>query len=240
MKLHPIQSELRKTGNSDKAKQALRFFKTWPGEYGEGDIFLGVTVPETRKIVWKYRQNSSLHDAEILLQSDYHEERLAGLYLLVFFSKIKQHSISELAEFYMKYHHRINNWDLVDTSAEHIIWPYIEKWLTHEERVDFIQKCITSDNLWVNRIIVIASFYQIKHWNEKLTFYIVPYFLKHPHDLMHKACGWMLREVWKRIDEWLLIQFLDIYAIHMPRTMLRYAIERFNQEKREYYLGLWK
>lgn len=147
-----------------------------------------------------------------------------------------RYNIKQLAEFYMNHREYINNWDLVDTSAEHIIGPYIEQCLTHEERMKFIDDCIASPHLWTNRIIILASFYQIKKWDEKPTFSIVPRFLNHPHDLMHKACGWMLREVGKRIDENKLCKFLDEYATRMPRTMLRYAIERLDEEKKMSYM----
>ena len=238
--MHPIQAELRKKAHKEKALWALRFFKTWPGEYGEWDTFLGVSVPDTRKIVTCFLSSTTLQDIEKLLSSEYHEERLAWLHTLVIFAKKKIYPIKELGEFYMRYVDHINNWDLVDTSAPDIIWPYLEESLSHEERVVFIEKCITSENLWIQRIIVIASFHQIKKWNEKLTFYLIPRFLNHPHDLMHKACGWMLREVWKRVNELVLIDFLNIYTLKMPRTMLRYAIERLDDEKRKYYMNLGK
>ena len=235
----PIQNELRKKGNTEKALWALRFFKTWPGEYGEWDIFLGVTVPETRKIVQSFSTTTKLSDISILLSSEYHEERLAWLHMLVLFAKKKRYSIKELGEFYMEHVPGINNWDLVDTSAPDIIGAYIET-LTHEERVVFIEKCITSSNLWIQRIIIVASFYQIKNGNDRLIFFLVPRFLTHPHDLMHKACGWMLREAGKRVSEERLCNFLDTYTHPMPRTMLRYAIERLSQDKRMHYMNLGK
>ena len=177
-----------------------------------------------------------LEKVEILLRSEYHEERLAGVHTLVEFAKKKQYNIQELGEFYMSHANRINNWDLVDTSAPDIIWPYIEQSLAHEERMKFIDDCIASPHLWTNRIIILASFYQIKKWDEKLIFSIIPRFLDHPHDLMHKACGWMLREVGKRVSENKLCEFLDEYVTRMPRTMLRYAIERLDTEKKVSYM----
>lgn len=232
----PIQSTLRTAASSENAQVSARFFKSWPGEYGEWDMFLGIPVPDTRKVVIKYLNEMNLEKVEILLKSEFHEERLAGVLTLVAWAKKEKYSIKQLAEFYMNHREYINNWDLVDTSAEHIIGPYIEKSLTHEEWVKFIDDCIASPHLWTNRIIILTSFYQIKKWNEKLTFSIVPKFLSHPHDLMHKACGWMLREVGKRVNEARLCDFLDEYATRMPRTMLRYAIERLDEEKRVKYM----
>lgn len=138
----------------------------------------------------------------------------------------KRFFLKEIANFYMDHVHGINNWDLVDVSSEHIIGPYIEHILTGKERETFINDCIISDNLWVNRIIILASFYYIKKRDPKLTLYLAEKFLSHKHDLIHKATGWMLREVGKRcsLDE--LRNFLNQHASKMPRTMLRYAIEK--------------
>lgn len=179
----------------------------------------------------------NLEKVATLLSSEYHEERLAGVHTLVEFSKKGPYSIRELGGFYMNHRDRINNWDLVDTSAPHIIGPYLELFPSLSERETFIESCITSENLWINRIIVLASFYHInKLHDETVTFQIVPRFLSHPHDLIHKACGWMLREVGKRVSETRLCEFLDEYASKMPRTMLRYAIERLDSSTRAMYL----
>lgn len=191
---------------------------------------------DTRKVVQSYIAEASFETVEVLLESEYHEERLAGVLILVEWAKKKKVPITELARFYMQHRECINNWDLVDTSAEHIIGPYIESRLTHAEGVSFIESCISSEHLWTNRIIILASFYQIKHGNESLTFSLVPRFLSHPHDLIHKACGWMLREVGKRVSEEKLCEFLDTYSTKMPRTMLRYAIERLDMETKIQYM----
>lgn len=177
-----------------------------------------------------------LEKVDILLQSEYHEERLTGVHTLVEFAKKKRYDTRELGEFYMSHADCINNWDLVDTSAPDIIGAYIESFPSLSEQEKFIESCITSSHLWTNRIIVLASFYQIKKGNGDLTLSIVSKFLHHPHDLMHKACGWMLREVGKRVSEAKLCEFLDEYAHEMPRTMLRYAIERLDKEKKEKYI----
>jgi 3-methyladenine DNA glycosylase AlkD len=188
--------------------------------------------------VKKYAPEMTLEDADVLLADKHHEIRLAGVLILVYFAQKKKYPLKELARFYMQHVSGINNWDLIDTSSEHIIGPYIQHELSHEERVDFITQCIASSNLWINRIIILASFHQIKQGNGKLTIYIAERMLTHKHDLIHKAVGWMLREVGKRcsVDE--LRGFLDQYAPKMPRTMLRYAIEKMGEAERKKYLSL--
>ena len=222
--------------NPEKIKIYQGFFKTSKGEYGEGDVFLGLTVPQTRGLVKKYAPTMTLDDVDILLADKHHEVRLAGVLILVYFAQQKIYPLKELARFYMQHVPGINNWDLIDTSSEHIIGPYIQHELTHEERVDFITQCMASSNLWINRIIVLASFHQIKQGNAKLTIYIAERMLSHKHDLIHKAIGWMLREVGKRCSLEELRGFLDQYAREMPRTMLRYAIEKMSPEERQKYM----
>jgi len=229
--------ELHSLKNPEKIKISQGFFKTGKGEYGEGDVFLGLTVPQTRGLVKKYAPELTLDDVDILLKDIHHEIRLAGVLILVYFAQKKKYPIKKLAEFYMQHVAGINNWDLIDTSSEHIIGPYIQHELSHEERVDFITKCIASSNLWINRIIILASFYQIKQGNGKLTIYIAERMLTHKHDLIHKAIGWMLREVGKRCSMDELRGFLDQYADTMPRTMLRYATEKMEQKEREFFLS---
>ncbi len=178
----------------------------------------------------------TLEDVDELLKSAYHEVRLAGVLILVYFAQKKMSPLEELAHFYMDHVDGINNWDLVDVSSEHIIGPYVEQCLTHKERVKFINDCIAIPNLWVNRIIILASFYQIKQGNAKLTLYIAERMLTHQHDLIHKAVGWMLREIGKRCSLDILRSFLDEHATKMPRTMLRYAIEKMSPDERRQYM----
>ena len=232
----PIISEIHSMRNPEKIKIYQGFFKTSKGEYGEGDVFLGLTVPQTRGLVKKYAPTMTLDDVDILLADKHHEVRLAGVLILVYFAQQKIYPLKELARFYMQHVPGINNWDLIDTSSEHIIGPYIQHELTHEERVDFITQCMASSNLWINRIIVLASFHQITQGNAKLTIYIAERMLSHKHDLIHKAIGWMLREVGKRCSLEELRGFLDQYAREMPRTMLRYAIEKMSPEERQKYM----
>jgi 3-methyladenine DNA glycosylase AlkD len=186
--------------------------------------------------VKKYAPQMTLSEADELLKNQYHEVRLAGVLLLVYFAQKKIYPLAEVARFYMQHTSGINNWDLVDVSSEHIIGPYIEQCLTHGERVEFIDASIASTNLWVNRIIILASFYQIKKGNEKLIFYIASRMMSHKHDLIHKALGWMLREVGKRCSLGVLQSFLNEYNREMPRTMLRYAIEKMSPDERRQYM----
>lgn len=236
MSAKSLVSEIHSLKNPEKINIYQGFFKTGKGEYGEGDVFLGLTVPQTRGIVKKYASEMTLDDVDALLADKHHEIRLAGVLILVYFAQNKKYPLKELARFYMQHVSGINNWDLIDSSSEHIIWPYIQHELSHEERVDFITKCIASSNLWINRIIILASFRQIKQGNGKLTVYIAERMLTHKHDLIHKAVGWMLREVGKRCSMNELRGFLDQYAQKMPRTMLRYAIEKMDEAERKKYM----
>ena len=240
----PIQSSLRALWDTEKSIGASRFFKTGKGEYGEGDIFLGITVPNVRKIVKHHQDEMNLKKVLILLESKYHEERLAWILTLVIFADKKIYPIKQIAEFYISQKQYINNWDLIDSSAPNILWPYISDIVTHDERKKFIDESIKSSDLWTNRMIILASFYEIKKGNEKMTIYIVENILKqiqnhpsHSHDLIQKACGWMLREIGKRIDMNILRGFLDIHKDILPRTMLRYSLEHLPKEERDFYMG---
>lgn len=236
--LPQLIKDMLSLGNKIQSINSQRFFKTGKGEYGESDVFLGLTVPQTRGLVKKYAPDMTLDDVDVLLADKHHEIRLAGVLILVYFAQKKKYPLKELARFYMQHVSGINNWDLIDTSSEHIIGPYIQHELTHEERVDFITQCIANSNIWINRIIILASFHQIKQDNAKLTIYIAERMLTHKHDLIHKAIGWMLREVGKRCSMEELRGFLDQYAPKMPRTMLRYAIEKMNETERKKYLSM--
>lgn len=235
-------SEIKKTlldfATPARAKVNAWFFKTGKGEYGEGDIFIGVTVPEVRSVVKDVSLEIPLNEVEKLLQDKVHEVRLCALLILVkLFRGAKNKGEKKgVFNFYVKHTRYINNWDLVDTSAHIIVGEYISDYMEHEERLAFINKYIASKSLWENRIIVLTTFYQIKKGNEKMLFYVAPRLLHHSHDLMHKAIGWMLREVGKKSGEKTLRQFLDMHIRGMPRTTLRYAIERFPEVTRKKYL----
>ena len=228
-----IKSDLKKLANPEKAKEYQRFFKTGKGHYGEGDVFLGISVPEQRKIAKGYYKNISLKEVEQLLDSEIHEHRLTALIILVEkYKKAKKDNLQkrQIFEFYLKNTKKINNWDLVDLSAPNIVGDFSLKDGTHVIR--FLAK---SDNLWEKRIAILATFAFIKKRNFGESLFIADSLMNDEHDLIHKAVGWMLREIGKR-NLPVLELFLSTRYKKMPRTMLRYAIEKFPEEKRRKYL----
>ncbi len=232
--LKNLEHELLLNRNKDKAKILSHFFKTGRGEYGEGDVFLGITVPVSRQIAKKYKELSFIEVGK-LLKNKYHEVRLVALLILV--QKYKDVKNNEekkkISTFYLKQTRYINNWDLVDLSAHYILGNYL-----FDKDKSILEKLACSKNIWERRIAIISTFAFIYKGEYKETFKIVKILIKDKHDLIHKACGWMLREVGKRVDQKKLEEFLDDNWKDMPRTMLRYAIERLPIEKRKYYLGL--
>lgn len=230
-KVNEIRGDLRKFANFDKAKIYEKFLKTGPGEYAEGDRFLGVTVPQTRLVAKKYR-DLAFPAIKALLRSPIHEERLAGILILTEqFEKADQKTGEKIYRFYLHHTKCINNWDLVDLSADKIIGGY----LLHRPK-DILKKLARSQSVWERRIAVLATFQFVKNGDPKPTLELAEMLLNDKHDLIQKALGWMLREIGKRIDEKILTDFLDRHASQMPRTMLRYAIERFEEAKRQKYL----
>lgn len=230
--LNQLQRELRQLASPAKAAILQRFFKTGPGEYGEGDIFLGIIVPEQRKIAKKY-SNIEIKELKILLQSKIHEERLVALLILVGkFNQAAESEKKEIFNFYLSQTKNINNWDLVDLSAEKIIGPYL-----FSKGKNILFRLAKSRNIWDRRIAVIASFYFIKQGHPETTLELAKILLNDKHDLIQKAVGWMLREIGKRCSEQVEEEFLKKYCRKMPRTMLRYAIERLPQQKRKEYLN---
>lgn len=235
-----IKHSLLSLATPARAKTNAWFFKTGKGQYGEGDIFVGVTVPQVRSVVKEVSLDISLTEVQKLLKDPIHEVRLCALLILVkLFQKAQtKENKKKIFDFYIKHTKYINNWDLVDTSAHIIVGEYVSLCMEYEERIAFIDRYITSKSLWENRIIVVATFYQIKKGNEKMIFYVAERLINHPHDLMHKAIGWMLREVGKNSGENVLKTFLDKHIRQMPRTTLRYAIERFSEPTRKKYLAM--
>ena len=226
-----IKQELRARASPAKAKILQRFFKTAPGEYGHGDVFIGLTVPEIRSVAATFH-DATLEDIVVLLQSNIHEERLLALVLLV--NQYKKAGSTEQRAIYRLYVSStkyINNWDLVDLSAEHIIGA----WLTDKNKA-ILKQLARSKNLWERRIAIISTFHYIKQGHPDETFRIATILLHDPHDLIHKAVGWMLREVGKRCGQKVEESYLKTHYHTMPRTMLRYAIERFPEQKRQWYL----
>ena len=230
MSARAISRELRKLGDADIAKQSQRFFKTGKGEYGEGDRFLGIRVPVLRQRIRQFRDSPG-DEIIRLLASNYHEERLFALLLLV--DQFRRGSESERGWIYRQYlaHTRyINNWDLVDSTAGKIVGAYLEP----RSRKP-LYKLARSKSLWERRIAVIATSHFISRNDFDDTLAICELLLDDDEDLIHKATGWMLREIGKR-DVETEKAFLDRFSTVMPRTMLRYAIERLHQQDRRYYL----
>ncbi len=218
------QIDLRKKGSKAKAAVCRSFFKTGPGQYGEGDEFLGVTVPETRAIAEKHAY-LPLVDLKRLLDSPIHEDRLLALVILGDrFEKTKDEA---LVRFYLKNRARVNNWDLVDTSAYKILGRHCQT----IGNADRMRGLLRSKHHWDRRIAIVATFAFIKAKNVSLTHEFAEALLGDEQDLMHKATGWMLREAGK-VDERGLRRFLDKHGKRMPRTMLRYAIEKFPKSER--------
>lgn len=225
-----LRRTLRKQADPRKKKILESFFKTGPGQYAEGDVFLGVTVPKSRQTV---RQYAALEPAgiRILLRSPIHEERLVGFLLLVErFQKGDEKIQKSVFEEYLRFTHRANNWDLVDQTADKIAGAYLDK-----RPKTTLYKLVRSPLLWERRIAIVATLYFIRRGKFKDTLALAEKLMDDPHDLMHKACGWMLREVGKR-DRGVLERFLRRHCRTMPRTMLRYAIEHFSKSKRQDYL----
>ena len=222
-----VKKELKFLGSPEKAKNSSWFFKTGPGQYGEGDLFFGNTVPEQRKIAKKY-QDLNLPQIQILLNDKYHECRLTALLILV--AQFKNGNQTQIFNFYLKNYNYINNWDLVDSSAPNIIGNYLI-----DKPREVLYKFTRSNNLWKKRIAIVSTFTFIRNHEFTDTFKIAKILLSDKHDLIHKATGWMLREVGNR-DQKQLESFLNKYSGQMPRTMLRYAIERFDEDLRQSYL----
>ena len=231
MSVENIQKDLKKLANPEKAKILQGFFKTGKGQYGEDDIFLGIVVPEQRKVAKKY-SNLNLGEIKKLLSSKIHEHRLVSLFILANqYQKADKQTKKKIFNFYLKNAKNINNWDLVDLSAPNIVGDYL---LNKDKSI--LYKLAKSKNIWEKRIAIMATFSFIRNNGFDATLKISEILLEDEHDLIHKAVGWMLRELGKRnqaIEE----KFLKKYYKKMPRTMLRYAIERFSENKRKPYLG---
>ena len=226
-----IRAELQQLADPVRATHSLRFFKTGPGQYGEGDKFLGLTVPQMRKLVRKYRSLDD-DDALELLASPWHEERLVALLLLVDgYKRGDEERRRRIHRAYLANARWINNWDLVDASAEHVVGPHMKA-----KEIAVLERLARSNNIWERRIAIVSTFHFIKRNEFRPTLRIATMLLTDSHDLIHKAVGWMLREVGKR-DRKTIDSFLKKHYRKMPRTMLRYAIERHPERIRKQYLA---
>ena len=233
-----IHNDLMQLANEQIAEHSQRFFKTGKGEYGEGDIFLGIRVPVLRKLVKKYRR-ISIAEVRKLLHSKFHEERLLAVLMLVHLFKNRSGTLDESGTYdgqkqiynlYLDNIEFINNWDIVDISAGNIVGAYL-----HQKDKALLYRLVKSQNLWERRISIISTFYFIRQNEFDDTLKIAEILLNDKEDLIQKAVGWMLREVGKReieIEE----EFLQEHYMKMPRTMLRYAIEKFPETRRKMYL----
>lgn len=234
--LDQLKSNLRAYVNPDKAAFFPRFFKAGPGEYAEGDKFLGVTVPNQRALAKQYFRLLTLAETTRLLQSPWHEERLTALFILILkYQKGNQTTKNEIFDVYLENTAYVNNWDLVDSSAEYIVGPWLQD---NAYKMKVLEKLAHSNNLWERRIAMLATFHYIKQGRAEEALVIADILLRDTHHLIQKAVGWMLREIGKRVDQTLLLAFLDRHAHTMPRTSLRYAIEHLSPETRQHYLQL--
>ena len=225
-----IRKELETLADPEAALFAQRFFKTGAGEYGEGDLFRGIRVPVLRKLSI-FLDHTSLPEVIQILLSDYHEDRLLALLLLMRrFKQVKEQEQEHIYNLYLAHTHRINNWDLVDISAPHIVGRFLQ----NRDRSPLYRLAV-SESLWERRIAIISTVHFIRQGELADTIALSEILLQDKEELIHKATGWMLREVGKR-DMAMLESFLLKHCLRMPRVMLRYVIERFPQERRQQYL----
>jgi len=227
-----IKKDLRNISDPKKVEVLSHYFKTGEGEYGHGDKFLGIKLPDQRIVAKKYFKEASLKDVEELLKDPTHEFRLTGVIILTMkYPKATPEEKKEIYDFYLEHLEFINNWDLVDASAERIVGEY----LLDKDR-SIIYKLAKSDHLWTQRVSLLTTFQFIKHHEFEDALKLCEYFIKSDRDLIHKASGWMLKEIGKR-DEKVLIDFLDKHYKQMPRTMLRYCIEKLSDPQKKHYLS---
>ena len=229
-----ILEALQFLSSPEKKEFLPYFFKTGKGEYAEGDQFIGVVVPDSRKLVKEYWQKATLDDVQEILKSEFHEMRLVALLILVTkFEKTKDEKEKKtLVDFYLKNTKYINNWDLVDLSCYKLLGRYCFE----NQKDDILRELSNSDNMWEKRIAIVATMHHIKKGKSfDFTQELVLNNLNHPHDLMHKANGWLLREIGNK-DEEVLLGFLKIHYQNMPRTTLRYAVEKLDEDLRQDFL----
>lgn len=229
-----IKDELRKYAKSDEIEEKFAYFhKTGKGGYAEKDIFIGVTVPDIRKVANEYYKDITLKETEDLLHSNYHEERLLALIILTYkMKKAKENEQKEIIELYIDNTEYINGWDLVDLSAHYTLGKYL---LEHEAEKGILYDFANSNDLWKQRISIVSTWIFIRNNKYEDTLKIAEILLNNEHDLIHKAVGWMLREVGKK-DFDIEYNFLVKRYKQMPRTMLRYSIEKFDEELRQDFL----
>lgn len=231
-KYSQLLQSLKLVATPERARASIWYFKARKGEYGEGDQFLGVTVPHQRAIARRFAALFSPEELSPVLQSKFHEARATGLFMLIRnFDKADNEQIQKKwVQCYLNHLEYVNNWDLVDSSAPAILG----KWLIDRDR-KILYQMARSRNLWKNRIAILSTLAFIRENDFDDLLRLAQQFLEHPHDLMHKATGWMLREAWKRNPS-LIEQFIGKHIHQIPRTMLRYAIEKMSPAERKKYL----
>lgn len=231
-----LLAALKKLAQPERAAFVAGYFKTGPGQYGEGDVFWGLTVPAQRQIAKRYWQGFTLEDLDYLIHHQVHEVRLTALMMLVLlFQKTRDEQVKDMIyEFYLDHTDRINNWDLVDSSAQYIVGEYA---VTHPKEEATIKKLAVSETLWERRIAMVSMFAFVKRNQLHLPIKIVTMLINDQHDLIQKAVGWVLRTVGDQ-DRTVLLTLLDKYAGTMPRTALRYALEHFDSAVRQQYMQL--
>ena len=252
MNAKEVISYMESLQDDEQRKILMGFFKTGPGEYGEGDEFLGMKVPQTREVVKAVAKDFPLDQVPELLMNHWHEVRLCGFLILV--SKFEKLSVKrlendqsairkrdEILKLYLKYAEKANNWDLVDLSVHKILghWLLLPSTLGDKDyKIKVLDELAQSDNLWKQRMSMVCSWKTSQMGDPSWCLRYAEIHLHHPHDLMHKAVGWMLREMGKRVDMDLLRDFLHQHVHEMPRTMLRYAIEKMPERERQYWMKL--
>ena len=232
-----IIEQLQKYSSQKRAEKNQYFFKTGKGEYSEGDKFLGVSVPDCRKVIKQFYHEVSLADTFELLTNEWHEVRLTAIFILVQKYQAKRSSLElkkNIISGYLEHLEYVNNWDLVDSSAYKLLGDYL---YNHKKDCSVLYELAKTKELWKERVAMIATLYFIKQGDFKDCLKLAKHFLNHEHDLMHKASGWMLREMGK-MNVQPLYKFLDKNASKMPRTMLRYAVEKLDKKERQHYMNL--
>jgi 3-methyladenine DNA glycosylase AlkD len=226
-----IKKELKKYASRERADHSARFFKTGKGEYSEGDLFLGISNPDIYRVANKYKKEITLEDVIYFLRHQIHDYRILAIDILKYkYQKGDDQSKKEIVDIYLRNKEHINNWDLVDISAPHILGD----WLIGKDK-NILYELMEEDSLWSKRIAIISTFAFIRNEEYEDTLKLSEKLLDHEHDLIHKAVGWMLREVWKR-DKDIAETFIKKHYKNIPRTALRYAIEKMEESKRQRFL----
>jgi 3-methyladenine DNA glycosylase AlkD len=235
--IEKIKEDFDKIKSNTRATHSARFFKTGPGEYSEGDIFIGAKNPDVKKLVNKYKKEITLEDTLYFLKNKIHSYRFFALEVLKYkYEKGDENNQKEIIRIYLDNIKHINNWDLVDISAPHLLGDYLLNYPNERDiNKEILFKLAKKNDLWENRIAILSTFAFIRNNHYKDFFKIADLLINHKHDLIHKALGWMLREIWKR-NNLVAEKYIKDNYDKLPRTTLRYAIEKMDEKKRKSYL----